>query len=57
MSEKPTRTQVQNPATHYGAARAATRHFLTQRVTGALNIVFTLFFVWLVVSLAGTDVA
>lgn len=50
---KPTRTQIQNPSTHYGNAKASTRHFLTQRVTGAINIVFTLFIVWFVVSLAG----
>lgn len=50
---KPTRAQVQNPSTHYGNAKASTRHFLTQRVTGAVNIVFTLFIVWFVVSLAG----
>lgn len=50
---KPTRAQIQNPSTHYGNAKAATRHFITQRVTGALNIAFTLFIVWFVVSLAG----
>ncbi len=54
---KPTRAEIQNPSTHYGAAKASTRHFITQRVTGALNIVFTLFLVWLVVSLAGADAA
>ena len=52
-SAKLTRAQVQNPTTHYGRAKASTRHFITQRVTGALNIVFTLFIVWFVVSLAG----
>jgi succinate dehydrogenase / fumarate reductase membrane anchor subunit len=51
--DRPTRAQVQNPSTHYGRAKAATRHFLTQRVTAALNILFTLFIVWFVVSLAG----
>ncbi len=50
---KPTQAQIQNPATHYGNAKAATRHFITQRVTGAINIAFTLFIVWFVVSLAG----
>lgn len=50
---KPTRAQIQNPSTHYGNAKASTRHFVTQRVTGALNIAFTLFIVWFVVSLAG----
>ncbi len=28
---------------------------MTQRVTGALNVLFTLFFVWFVVRLAGAD--
>lgn len=51
--KKPTRAQIQNPSTHYGNAKASTRHFVTQRVTGALNIAFTLFIVWFVVSLAG----
>jgi succinate dehydrogenase / fumarate reductase membrane anchor subunit len=50
---KPTRAEIQNPSTHYGHAKASTRHFITQRVTGALNIVFTLFIVWFVMSLAG----
>jgi len=57
MSSKPTRAEIQNPSTHYGASRASTRHFATQRVTGALNVLFTLFLVWLVVSLAGADTA
>jgi succinate dehydrogenase / fumarate reductase membrane anchor subunit len=50
---KPTQAQIQNPTTHYGKGKAATRHFITQRVSGALNILFTLFMVWFVVSLAG----
>ena len=53
MSIKPTRTQILNPETHYGNGKAATRHFITQRVTGALNVLFTIFIVWFVVSLAG----
>ena len=51
--DKPTRAQIQNPSTHYGRAKASTRHFITQRVTGALNILFMLFIIWFVVSLAG----
>lgn len=50
---RPTRAQIQDPSTHYGAGKAATRHFVTQRVTGALNIGFLLFFAWFVLSLAG----
>jgi succinate dehydrogenase / fumarate reductase membrane anchor subunit len=53
MSGKPTRAQILDPRTHYGHAKASTRHFITQRVTGALNILFTIFLVWFVVSLAG----
>ena len=51
-SAKHTRSQIQTPSTHYGRAKASTRHFITQRITGAINIVFTLFIVWFVVSLA-----
>ena len=46
---------ISDPNTHYGSARKATRHFMTQRISGALNVLFTIFFVWFVVSLAGTD--
>lgn len=45
---------ISTPTTHYGSGKAATRSFITQRITGALNIAFTLFFVWLVVRLAGS---
>lgn len=50
---KPTRAQIQNPATRYGKSKASTRHFITQRITGAINIVFSIFIIWFVVSLAG----
>lgn len=46
---------ISHPKTHYGSAKHATRHFITQRVTGALNVAFLLFFVWFVVSVAGAD--
>lgn len=46
---------ISNPTTHYGSGRTATRSFVLQRLTGALNVAFTLFFVWFVVSLAGAD--
>jgi succinate dehydrogenase / fumarate reductase membrane anchor subunit len=46
---------IANPKTHYGPARPATRSFVLQRLTAGLNIAFTLFFVWFVVSLAGAD--
>ena len=44
---------IANPKTKYG--HGGTREFITQRTTGALNVLFTIFFVWFVVSLAGTD--
>jgi succinate dehydrogenase / fumarate reductase membrane anchor subunit len=44
---------IANPKTHYG--HGGTRHFVRQRVTGALNVLFLAFFVWFVVRLAGAD--
>mgnify|MGYP000979723431 CR=1 FL=1 len=44
---------IANPKTHYG--HGGTRHFIVQRITGALNVLFTLFFVWFVLHLAGAD--
>ncbi|MDB5507070.1 MAG: hypothetical protein JWR75_1708 [Devosia sp.] len=44
---------IANPRTKYGSGRGATRHFITQRLTGALNIGFTGFLIWLVFRLAG----
>lgn len=50
-----TRDMIANPKTKYGRARASTRHFLTQRLTGASNIVFLGFLLFIVVRLAGQD--
>lgn len=47
------KSAISNPKTHYGDAKASTRHFILQRATGALNIAFLIFFAWFVVSLAG----
>lgn len=47
---------IATPTTHYGAAKASTWSFITQRVTGGLNIVFTVFFIYLLVRLAKADV-
>ena len=44
---------IANPKTKYG--HGGTREFITQRVSGALNVLFAIFFVWFVVSLAGAD--
>ena len=49
------RAALSNPKTHYGSGKVATRGFVLQRLTGALNIAFALFFVWFVVNLAGAD--
>ena len=45
------KSAIADPSTHYG--KGGTRQFMTQRITAVLNIVFTIFFVWFVVRLAG----
>jgi succinate dehydrogenase / fumarate reductase, membrane anchor subunit len=50
-----TRDIVANPKSKYGDAPASTRHFITQRVTGAINIAFLLLLLFVVVRLAGED--
>lgn len=50
-----TREIIANPKTKYGGARASTRHFITQRLTGASNVVFIGFLIVVVVRLAGQD--
>jgi len=55
MSELSQKT-IATPTSHYGSTKAGSRDFLVQRITGALNVVFTLFFIWLVVRLAGANV-
>lgn len=49
------RATLENPTTHYGDPKASTRGFIQQRLTGALNIVFTLFIVWFVLAMAGAE--
>ncbi len=49
------RAAIENPKTHHGSGKKSTRHFVWQRVTGALNVLFTIFFVWFVVRLAGAE--
>lgn len=46
---------IADPQSRYGSAKAATRHFMVQRLTGMANILFLLFFVWFVVRLAGAE--
>lgn len=50
-----TREMIANPKTKYGAAKASTRHFITQRVTGAANVLFIGLLLFVVVRLAGQD--
>lgn len=54
MTDIPHR-RIADPDTHYGDGRAATRAFIVQRLSGALNVLLTLFFVWFVVRLAGAE--
>ena len=46
---------IADPKTKYGRARASTRHFLTQRLTGAINVAFIGLLLFVVVRLAGQD--
>lgn len=46
---------IANPKAHYGDAKASTRHFITQRVTGLVNAVFLGLLLFIVVRLAGQD--
>jgi succinate dehydrogenase / fumarate reductase membrane anchor subunit len=48
-----TRDIIADPKTKYGDAKASTRHFITQRVTGAINVLFIGLLVFIVVRLAG----
>jgi succinate dehydrogenase membrane anchor subunit len=50
-----TREIIANPKSKYGDAKASTRQFITQRVTGASNVLFIGFLVFIVVRLAGQD--
>ncbi|KKB07665.1 succinate dehydrogenase, hydrophobic membrane anchor protein [Devosia chinhatensis] len=46
---------IANPRSRYGNGPASTRHFITQRVTGLVNIAFLGLLLFLVVRLAGQD--
>jgi succinate dehydrogenase / fumarate reductase membrane anchor subunit len=50
-----TRQTIADPRSHYGDAKASTRHFLLQRLSGLNNIVFLLLLLFIVVRLAGED--
>ena len=44
-------------ARQLGSAREGTDHFIRQRVTGLANAVLGIYFVWLIASLTGADLA
>lgn len=44
---------ISNPTTRYGHKGHGTRLFKLQRLTGMINLAALLFFIWLVISLAG----
>jgi succinate dehydrogenase / fumarate reductase membrane anchor subunit len=50
-----TQDVIANPRSHYGDAKASTRHFITQRVTGLCNVLFIGLLLYLVVRVAGQD--
>nr|WP_314256679.1 succinate dehydrogenase, hydrophobic membrane anchor protein [uncultured Devosia sp.] len=50
-----TTATVANPKSVYGDKKASTRHFFTQRVSGAINIAFLALLLFVVVRLAGQD--
>lgn len=54
MSDIPQKV-IADPKTHYGSGRAASRSVITQRLTGALNVLFTIFFAWFIIRVAGHD--
>ncbi|HHY49510.1 MAG TPA: succinate dehydrogenase, hydrophobic membrane anchor protein [Alphaproteobacteria bacterium] len=49
------RRTIADPRARYGSARRATGAFKWQRITGALNVLFLAFLVWLVVNVAGAE--
>jgi succinate dehydrogenase / fumarate reductase membrane anchor subunit len=49
------RDVIANPKSKYGDAKASTRHFITQRVTGVINILFLILLLYVVTKLAGQD--
>jgi len=49
------KNRIADPTTHYGPAKHATKTFIRQRLSGALNVLFLIFFAWLVVRLAGAE--
>ncbi|MDB5536376.1 MAG: sdhD [Devosia sp.] len=50
-----TRDIIADPKSKYGDAKASTRHFIIQRTTGAINIVFLILLLYVVMKLAGQD--
>ena len=46
---------IANPKSKYGDAKASTRHFLLQRLSGISNVLFLGFLIFIVTRLAGQD--
>jgi succinate dehydrogenase / fumarate reductase membrane anchor subunit len=46
---------IANPKSRYGNGRHATRGFIVQRITAAFNVLFTLFLIWFVLTMAGAE--
>jgi len=53
MAENISLKTIADPKSRYGSGKAATRSLIAQRISGALNAVFLLFFIWFIVRLAG----
>ena len=49
------RATIANPKSKYGDAKASTRHFLLQRLSGVSNVLFLGFLIFIVTRLAGED--
>jgi succinate dehydrogenase / fumarate reductase membrane anchor subunit len=49
------KSKIADPRMHYGNGPASTRHFITQRLTGLVNVAFLLLLLFLVVRLGGQD--
>ncbi len=50
-----TKNTIADPRARYGNGPASTRHFITQRVTGLINVAFLVLLLFLVVRLGGQD--
>ena len=49
------KARIADPTARYGNGKAATRQFITQRLSGASNLLFVALLVYVVVRIAGAD--